>query len=122
MPRIKGSGVMGPVRSLRLPVDLDMWFETRLREYPNRSASELLLEVFHGGLRLEHGYMQRHRRAVEALLRAEDRARCAAYIAALRDTFGAAYVDHLNKWIEAESGRSHGNAGGRSDYRSRHYG
>lgn len=103
MPRIKGSGVMGPVRSLRLPRDLDMWFETRLREYPDRSASGLLLEVFHGGLRLDRGYMQRHRQAVEALLRAHDIAGHATYRRALVDTFGLAYVEHIEKWIEAES-------------------
>ncbi len=103
MPRIKGSGVMGPVRSLRLPLDLDMWFEKRLREFPDRSASALLLEVFHGGLRLDRGYMRRHRRAVEALQVVGDSAGHAAYVKALRDTFGAAYVDHINKWIEAET-------------------
>ncbi len=94
---------MGAVRSLRLPRDLDLWFETRLREYPGRSASDLLLETLHGGLRLNRGYMRRHRRAIEALLVAGDDSRYAAYVDALRDTFGVSYVNHIEKWIEAES-------------------
>ena len=76
MPRPKGSAKLGQVRSLRLPLELDEWFERRLREDVRRCASDVLLEAVHGGLRLQPGYMWRqrvtltslaHRRRMESL-------------------------------------------------------
>lgn len=102
MPRIKGSGSAGPVRSLRLPRELDAWFEDRLRENPRRGASDLLLELLHGGLRLRHGYMLGQYRALARLIERKDRAGCDAYLSALLDTFGTHYVEHIKKWLSAE--------------------
>lgn len=100
MPRPKGSGKMGPVRALRLPRALDAWFEERLRERPTVSSSALLLEIIHGGLRLLPGYMGRHR---ASLIRLQDDSQARSiYVAALRETFGAAYVAHLESWLESE--------------------
>lgn len=105
MPRVKGSGTMGVVRSLRLPRSLDAWFEARLREHPERSASELLLALFHGGLRLQDGYMERHRAYLERHADAGDVRAYAAYRQALADTFGEAYAAHVEAWIRHERGR-----------------
>src|SRR5690348_12655012 len=74
MPRRKGSGKYGPVRSLRLSLELDNWFEQRLRDDP-RSASDILLEAVHGGLRLQPGYMSRQHRTLTDLAEANDRER-----------------------------------------------
>jgi hypothetical protein len=102
MSRPKGSGKFGPVRSLRLPLELDDWFEQRLRDDALRSASDILLEAVHGGLRLQPGYMTRHHRVLSALAAADDRAGYESYVAALTDSFGSAYVKHLEAWMAAE--------------------
>ena len=95
MARPKGSGRFGPVRSLRLPLDLDRWFEQRLRDEAARPASDILLEAVHSGLRLQAGYMPRQRRALGELISANDRAAYDSYVRALADSFGSAYVRHL---------------------------
>jgi hypothetical protein len=90
------------VRSLRLPLELDRWFEQRLCDEAARSASDILLEAVHGGLRLQEGYMTRQRAALLALLRANDRPGYESYLQALADSFGAAYVRHLEAWLAAD--------------------
>lgn len=90
----------GATRSVRLPNVLDEWLETRLMAHPQRSASDVLVELIHGGLRLRDGYMSIHRYALEA--RAADAAAYSAYRTALLDTFGGDYVEHLERWLEAE--------------------
>ncbi|GAC1658175.1 MAG: hypothetical protein NVS9B12_10530 [Vulcanimicrobiaceae bacterium] len=102
MPRVKGSGTTGSVRSLRLPKELDAWFEERLREEPSRSATDLLLTLIHGGLRLRPGYMIGHRRALELLVQRSDPTAFEVYLGVLRDTFGYRYVHHLQKWLESD--------------------
>ncbi len=102
MPRAKGSGTTGPVRSLRLPRELDAWFEERLTQEPERSATELLLALMHGGLRLRPGYMVTHRRALESILLTGNLTRYETYLGVLSDTFGARYVEHLQKWLESD--------------------
>jgi hypothetical protein len=102
MPRPKGSGKFGPVRSLRLPFELDEWFERRLREDAERPASDILLEAVHGGLRLEPGYMRRHRRTLGALAAANDAKGYDSYVRALTDSFGSGYVKHLEAWLLAD--------------------
>jgi hypothetical protein len=102
MARPKGSGRFGPVRSLRLPLELDEWFEERLRHDASRAASDILLEAVHGGLRLQAGYMSRQRRALGAMAIANDRARYESYARALADSFGSAYVRHLEAWLLAD--------------------
>lgn len=92
----------GPTRSVRLPAALDRWFEERLRLHPDRSASELLLELIHGGLRLREGYMPVHRRTLERLIARGDERACADYLRALFDTFGQEYVEHLQAWLGAD--------------------
>ncbi len=67
MARLHGSGKLGPTRSVRLPVGLDGWFWERLELKPEMSASELLISLVHGGLRLRDGYMSVHRAALERL-------------------------------------------------------
>ncbi len=102
MARPKGSGRFGPVRSLRLPLEIDEWFEQRLRDDAARSASDILLEAVHGGLRLQAGYMSRQYRTVASLVLANDRARYDSYMRALADSFGSAYVRHLEAWLRAD--------------------
>lgn len=102
MARPKGSGKLGVVRSLRLPHDLDRWFEERLRTEKDRSASEILLEAIHGGLRLERGYMHRQRSALAALIEAGDRTGYESYCRALADSFGSAYVRHVEAWLASD--------------------
>lgn len=99
MARPRGNST-GPTRSMRLPLPLDEWFEARMRAYPQRSASDLLVELVHGGLRLRDGYMSTHRYALEA--RSGDPAAYGEYRACLHDTFGPQYVEHLERWLEAE--------------------
>ncbi len=101
MPRIKGSGALGPTRSIRLPASLDAWLEERLLLHRDRSVSDILLALIHGGLRLRDGYMVIHRRALEHRL-ARDRRGYDEYRACLLDTFGPEYVEHLERWLEAD--------------------
>ncbi len=100
MARTRGSGTMGPVRSTRLPVPLDEWLEARLMLHTHKSASEVLVELIHGGLRLREGYMAVHRRSIETL--AHDASAAHSYLRALEDTFGAEYIKHLWKWLAAD--------------------
>ncbi len=99
MPRARGT-TTGPTRSLRLPVALDEWLEARMRAHPHRSVSDLLVELVHGGLRLRDGYMSIHRYALEE--RVADASAYAEYRACLLDSFGADYVDHVERWLEAD--------------------
>ena len=109
MARPRGN-TAGPTRSMRLPRALDEWFETRMRAHPQRSASELLVELVHGGLRLRDGYMSIHRYALEA--RAANPQAYGEYRACLLHTFGADYVEHLERWLEAEGVRLQEPVGG----------
>lgn len=102
MSRPKGSGKFGAVRSLRLPLELDRWFERRLREDATRPASDILLEAVHGGLRLRSGYMTSQYRALASFVSANDRTRYGSYVRALADSFGSAYVKHLEAWLLAD--------------------
>ncbi len=95
MPRVKGSSRFGPVRALRLPLALDAWFEQRLREEPQRTGSEMLVELLHAGLRTRGRYFERHVATVARLLRSGDSARTSAYLLALQDTFGDEYLRHI---------------------------
>lgn len=99
MPRPRGA-TTGATRSMRLPVALDEWLEARMQAHPHRSASDLLVELVHGGLRLRDGYMSIHRYALEA--RVANAPAYAEYRACLSDTFGAEYVEHLERWLEAD--------------------
>jgi hypothetical protein len=103
MARLKGSGKFGPTRSVRLPFSLDRWFEQRVDLKPELSASELLTSLVHGGLRLRDGYMSVHRSALERLARSRRHALYKNYISCLNDTFGPAYVQHLERWLEADA-------------------
>jgi hypothetical protein len=91
----------GPVRSLRLPSPLDRWFEERFASWPG-PLSTLLVSLVHGGLRLREGYMAIHRRTLEALVMDGRQVELQAYVHALHDTFGAQYVDHLERWLQAD--------------------
>lgn len=99
MPRPRGT-TTGATRSLRLPIALDEWLEARMQAHPHRSTSDLLVELVHGGLRLRDGYMSIHRYALEA--RVGQPAAYAEYRASLADTFGSDYVEHLERWLEAD--------------------
>ncbi len=100
MGRVKGSGKFGVTRSTRLPAALDAWLEERIARDGNRSVSDILIELIHGGLRLREGYMAIHRRVLEH--HRNDPAAYATYRACLLDTFGREYVEHLNRWLEAD--------------------
>lgn len=102
MSRPKGSGKLGPVRSLRLPLELDEWFEQRLRDEAARPASDILLDAVHGGLRLQPGYMLRQHLVLSAFVAAHDRIRYESYVRALADSFGSTYVKHLEAWLVAD--------------------
>lgn len=93
---------MGPTRSMRLPRAIDAWFLERLDRHRERSPSEFLVQLIHGGLRLREGYMAIHRRTLEHHLATSDDAAYIAYIACLTDTFGSEYVDHLERWLAAD--------------------
>jgi hypothetical protein len=93
---------MGPTRSTRLPRALDQWFARRLELTPEVSASELLVALIHGGLRLRDGYMAIHRRTLEHYVRTDRTDRYAVYRRSLLDTFGAEYVDHVERWLAAD--------------------
>jgi hypothetical protein len=99
MPRPRGHAT-GQTRSMRLPLALDDWFESRLQAHPQRSASEVLVELVHGGLRLRDGYMSIHRHQLEQ--RAAVPAAYDEYLTCLRDTFGSEYVEHLERWLAAD--------------------
>jgi hypothetical protein len=99
---LNGLGKMGVARSVRLPRPLDEWFDERLQQRPERTQSELLVELIHGGLRLREGYMAIHKRALEELDGRGDASAHATYLRALSDTFGPVYVDHLLRWIAAD--------------------
>ena len=101
MARVKGSGSMGPVRSVRLPRALDEWLEERLARHRERSPSEMLVALIHGGLRLREGYMAIHRRMLEQHA-ASGNGDYAAYARCLEDTFGREYVGHLESWLAAD--------------------
>ncbi len=103
MGRRPGSGNAGRTRSTRLPRALDAWFIERLDRHPEQSATELLVQLIHGGLRLRDGYMAIHRRALEE--RGGPAAANAEYVTYARclvDTFGQDYLDHLERWLEAD--------------------
>jgi hypothetical protein len=93
---------MGPTRSLRLPRALDAWFTERLERHRERSPSEVLVQLVHGGLRLREGYMAVHRRALEQLVTAGEAEGYSAYVRCLTDTFSPEYVAHLERWLEAD--------------------
>jgi len=93
---------MGPTRSTRLPRPLDDWFCERLARHPERSPSEMLVQLLHGGLRLREGYMAIHRRALEQFAGSGELEVYATYVRCLADTFGTEYVAHLEKWLAAE--------------------
>ncbi len=93
---------MGPTRSMRLPRALDEWFASRLGLTPETSASELLVMLVHGGLRLRDGYMAIHRRALEHYVRTSQTEFYAAYRRSLLDTFGSEYVEHVERWLAAD--------------------
>jgi hypothetical protein len=93
---------MGPTRSTRLPRALDEWFMARLSLTPETSASELLVALLHGGLRLRDGYMAIHRRALEHYAVTAQDESYAVYRRGLLDTFGPGYVDHVERWLAAD--------------------
>jgi hypothetical protein len=43
-----------------------------------------------------------HRRTLEALVMDGRQVELQAYVHALHDTFGAQYVDHLERWLQAD--------------------
>jgi hypothetical protein len=107
MGRLAGSGAAGKTRSTRLPRALDEWFIERLERHPEQSATELLVQLIHSGLRLREGYMAIHRRALEE--RGGPQAPSAEYVTYARclvDTFGPDYLAHLERWLEADRARS----------------
>ncbi len=87
---------------MRLPHQLDQWFEERIALRTDKSSSDLLVELVHGGLRLRHGYMAIHRRELERLITDNDDTGYRTYLGALVDTFGKSYADHLVKWLQAD--------------------
>lgn len=102
MPRSKGSGAAGPTRSVRLPNALDRWLCERLAQHPEQSPSEVLVSLVHGGLRLRDGYMAVHRRELEFYALAANASAYRTYLRCLADTFGPAYVEHLERWLGAD--------------------
>jgi hypothetical protein len=102
MGRALGTGRAGPTRSVRLPKALDDWFLQRLELKPEASASELLVQLVHGGLRLREGYMAVHRRSLEHYVTTSQPDAYRLYRRCLIDSFGLQYVDHLERWLAAD--------------------
>ena len=102
MGRPSGTGRAGPTRSVRLPLALDEWFVQRLQLKPEASPSELLVALVHGGLRLREGYMAVHRRSLEHYVVTGQDEAYRLYRRCLLDSFGAQYVDHLERWLAAD--------------------
>jgi hypothetical protein len=69
---------------------------------PESSASDLLIALVHGGLRLRDGYMPIHRRALEHYARTEQVECYRVYARCLVDTFGQQYVEHIESWLSAD--------------------
>ena len=104
MPRVKGTGKLGPTRSARLPLELDRWFsERRFAFQASKSPSEVLIALIHGGLRLRDGYMLVHIRTLERHLLSGRRDLYDTYVDCLLDTFGPDYVRHLERWLAADA-------------------
>jgi hypothetical protein len=89
------------VRSVRLPLALERWFAERMST-SHRGQSAMLVFLIHGGLRLREGYMAIHRRALEDLLAPEREPELFAYVCGLTDTFGVAYVRHVERWLKSD--------------------
>lgn len=87
---------------MRLPLALDRWFAERLARERERSPSEVLVTLVHGGLRLREGYMAIHRRVLEHYLISGQSDVYAAYTRCLLDTFGPEYVAHMTEWLAAD--------------------
>jgi hypothetical protein len=102
MARKKGSGALGPTRSMRLPHALDTWLGERFTRHPEKSPSEVLVSLVHGGLRLRDGYMAVHRRELEHYVLSGDLNAYQTYVRCLLDTFGVAYVEHLERWLATD--------------------
>jgi hypothetical protein len=60
------------------------------------------VSLIHGGLRLREGYMPIHRRTLEHYIRTKQQDCYRVYVRCLLDTFGQSYVDHLERWLEAD--------------------
>ena len=67
----------------------------------HRSVSEILVEAIDGGLRLREGYMAIHRRVLEERA-GGDPAAYEAYRACLLPHVGPQYLEHLDRWLEAD--------------------
>jgi hypothetical protein len=100
---------------MRLPRALDEWFTERLARHAERSPSELLVQLVHGGLRLREGYMAIHHRVLEGHIVAGETESYAAYVRCLTDTFGTEYVAHLETWLKSELGSAAAARIGRTD-------
>lgn len=90
---------------MRLPITLDKWFWERLELKPELSASDMLISLVHGGLRLREGYMSVHRAALERLEHSGNTELYDSYVNCLADTFGPEYVRHLKRWLDADAAR-----------------
>lgn len=73
-----------------------------MRDDARRSASDILLEAVHGGLRLQPGYMTRQYRAMRELVAGGQTEAYESYARALADSFGRAHVAHLEAWLRAD--------------------
>jgi hypothetical protein len=100
VPRPRGT-TTGATRSMRLPIALDEWLEVAhagasapLGERPARRTGPRRLA-------LRDGYMSIHRYALEARV-GHARRPTPSIAPASSDTFGSEYVEHLERWLEAD--------------------
>ena len=84
---------------MRLPRAIEAWFTQKLFHDPNRSSSDLLVMLIHGGLRLREGYMTNHYQSLKSLIGKRSVEAYNNYIVCLNDTFGPEYVEHLESWL-----------------------
>jgi hypothetical protein len=95
VPRLRGSGSHGSVRALRLPHELDQWFESRLNASAVSGASALLSALVACARSLRSDHRERQRRSLGRLRLSRDRNGYMAYLQALDDTFGPEFLSEI---------------------------
>ena len=90
------------MRSLRLPLELDRWFELRLREDALRPAISFSSRRCTAACASNPAICVAQFDSLAALVSANDKRPYDTYIRALNDAFGSGYVKHLEAWLRSD--------------------